>query len=82
MQNYHIITVRHVWSKRNDSPMVRIHSHRFRATKFIPYDNEAGSGSPSLDSAERWLKSKGFNIIGRGEVKDDYILISDTFQSL
>lgn len=82
MENFHLIEVRHFWSKRHDMPMVRVRSNRFKSTIFIPYDNEAGSGSPSLETAAKWLKFNGFDLIGQGETKDDYTLISTTFKSL
>lgn len=77
-------------------PMVKIESERFKQSIRIYYNNDAGAGQPSLDTAIIYLNSliylvedeegkkevKGFNIVGKGEGKDHYYLISTTFQSI
>jgi len=96
MNNYHIIKVKNVFNNRDLMPMVKIESELFQQSKRIYYNNDAGSGQPALDTAIAYLNSlvylveneegkketKGFNIIGKGEGKDHYYLISDTFQPI
>lgn len=79
--NYHILTIKHVGATNTNAAQVKIISERFNASKKIPYSNEAGDGSPCLSTAIAYLHKKGFNIIGKGEGKDHYYLISTTFES-
>lgn len=61
---------------------VRIKSERFEQTIRIPYTNLPGEMSNPVREAKKYLESKGFDIIGQGELKDDYVLISTTFKDL
>jgi len=79
--NFHILIVKHVGATNANGNRVKIISERFGESKIIPYSNEAGSGAPALDTAEIWLRSKGCEIIGHGEGKGHYYVITSTFKS-
>lgn len=83
LPNYHIILVRNMApSNRTLYSRVRIKSERFRSIKYIPYTNSPGEMNESLTEAIKWLKSKGFDIVGKAETESDYILISRTFKDI
>jgi hypothetical protein len=37
---------------------------------------------PYWERAEQYLQSKGFTVIGHGEITDGFIIISETFEPL
>ena len=43
------------------------------------YIDAVDSINTTLDSAENWLKNKGFNIIGYAELKESYIILVDNW---
>jgi hypothetical protein len=76
--NFHILTVKYV-SQTNYAPSrVKIISERFKTSKVIEYNHDL---SNTLEIAEDWLTKNGFNIIGHGEGKGHYYVITDTFKS-
>lgn len=82
LPNYHIIRVNTTKYSETYGQRVSIKSDRFNQLVLIPFANEAGSGSPSLDTAEIYLKSKGHKLIGKGGGDKEYYLISDTFEAI
>lgn len=87
MKNYHILLVRHISpSNKKMYPRVRIKSELHKQSILIPYTNDPGEISNPLKEAEKWLKSKGFPIIGTGELNHDFVIIVDaadySFQKL
>lgn len=74
MKNYHILLVRHKFGF-DLVPRVRIRSQRFEQSVFIPYTNEPGEHVDPVLEAEKWLAKNGHKVIGKGELKDDYVLI-------
>lgn len=84
LQNFHIILVS-VLSLTESKPLrIKVQSDRFKHSVIIPFNNEAGSGAPALESAQNCLESKGFNLIGKGEsaARGCYYIITDTFEPL
>lgn len=81
MKNYHIILVRH-HARANGSIGVRIKTELFKQSIIIPYTNEPGEHISPIKEAIKHLESKGFILIGQGELNNDYILISETFNPL
>lgn len=80
--NYHILIVKHIGATNENAARVKIISERFKCSVKIPYSNEPGVSTPSLDTAILWLTKNGYVITGKGEGKDHYYLITDTFKSL
>jgi len=80
--NYHVLIVKHVGATNENAAQVKIISERFKCSVKIPYTNDPGASTPSLDTAIIWLNKRGYKIIGKGEGKDHYYLITDTFESL
>lgn len=82
LPNYHVLLIRHFWDKRNERVAVKIKSERFEQSIIIPYTNEPDQYTSPITEAYKYLTAKGFDIIGQGELKNDYILISKTFEPL
>lgn len=80
--NYHIIMVQSMGATNTQPARIKLISERFKQSIIIPFTNHAAAFSPALDSAILWLSNKGFNIVGQGEGKDHYYLISTTFEPL
>lgn len=81
LTNFHLIRVKHA-SNSNGDIWVSLYSERFKKSKRIAYNNEAGASSPSLDTAIKWLESQGFDLIGQSETTNHYYIISSTFKSI
>jgi hypothetical protein len=77
MQNLHALTVRYFGATNSNGSRVRITSARFKQAVTIPFDY---SKNHILDMAEEWLISKGFTCLYTAEVKEGYIILSDTFK--
>lgn len=82
MQKYHIIQVKNIGPTNANAARVHIKSERFEQWIIIPYANEPGSPSPAIETAVAYLEKKGHKIIGKGEGKDNYYLISNTFEPI
>lgn len=84
--NYHILIVKTLGANNTRPARVKIISERFKQSVIIWFTNEAGSISPTLETAELWLTNRGHNVIGHGEGKDHHYVICDhvnnSFQSL
>lgn len=79
LQNYHVLKVTYLGPTNNSGSRVKITSDRFKESKTISYDYYYNS---TIDMAQAYLESKGFNLIGKAEGKDCYYLISTTFEGL
>lgn len=79
LPNYHVLEVSHKWSNREQSPMVLIVSRHFRQRVIIHYNINGDGSPPSLQAAINHLTKQGFEIIGRAEGKDCYLVITNTF---
>lgn len=78
INNYHILTVKYIGATNFTGSRVKIISERFKESKTIGYDHDFNN---SLEVAENWLINHGFNLIGHGEGKDHYYVITDSFFS-
>lgn len=78
-KNFHILEAVYVGASNFRGSSVRITSARFEKSKTVPYDY---SSRDALDIAVKYLKKQGFRIIGHGEAKRGYYIVTDTFKSL
>jgi hypothetical protein len=78
-KNYHIIEVRYLGPTNFKGARVSIFSPRFNERKIINFNYEMNS---IADMAIDYLIKSDFNVIGKGESKDGYFIITDTFQPL
>lgn len=78
-QNYHILELKYLPATNTKGTRLKIKSHRFKDSTTIHRDYQYDNFS---DQAIDFLTEKGFNIIGKGEVVNSDILITDTFDSL
>jgi hypothetical protein len=79
LKNYHALTIGYVGATNHRGSRIRIKSDRFEQSILIPYDYEF---SNTLEGAQKYLIDKGFNLVGQGELKDAYLLLTDTFKPL
>jgi hypothetical protein len=78
MKNYHIITVKRLGATNTKGARVKITSERFGDTIILPRNYEFDT---IKDIAVDKLKDT-HDIVGSGETKDSYVLISSTFKAL
>ena len=77
--NFHIIKVSFIgWSDSKGS-RVKLASERFKTSKLISYNHDFNS---TYEVAVDWLNRNGFNVVGKGEGKDCYYIITDTFKAI
>lgn len=80
VENYHIFEVKYLSPTTYKGARVSIKSHRFNQWVVIPYNYRLNSIS---DMAGEYLKERGYNIIGCGELSNgNSVIISDTFEPL
>jgi hypothetical protein len=79
LQNHHILIVKYIGQTNYTPSRVKIISERFKVSKTIEYDHEFNN---TLDIAEDWLKKNGFELVGCGEGKGHYYIITSTFKPL
>lgn len=77
--NYHVLKIDFLGPTNTKPSRVKITSERYEESIIISYDHQYNS---SKEVAAAWLEKMGFNIIGAGQSKNGYYIISDTFQSL
>lgn len=78
LQNFHILTVKYVGATNKNAAQVKIISERFNQSVKISFQH----WNNTIENAEQWLLNSGFNLIGKGEGKDHYYIITDTFEPL
>ena len=78
MKNYHIITVKRLSATNTKGARVKITSERFNDTIILPRNYEFDT---IKDTAINHVKNT-HDIVGSGETRDGYVLISDTFEPL
>lgn len=79
MPNYHLLQVKYLGPTNYRGSRFKIYSGRFNQSVTLDYDQESNS---ALEQAERWLKSRGFKVLGHAEwVAFDFI-VSSTFKGL
>lgn len=79
VQNYHILIIKFHGATNTRGARVSIYSPRFEERKFIDYDYGEYN---IIVMAQNYLEKRGFDIIGKGELKNEYVLISTTFKPL
>lgn len=84
MKNFHILQISFV--PMTDQCLYnrfRIKSQLFKQSVTLPWSNEPGEISTSLKQAEKWLQSKGFDVVGQAEGNSDHdYIITNTFEPL
>jgi hypothetical protein len=78
LENFHILEIKFV-SCLNGASKVRISSDRFGESVLIPWNYEF---SQSIEIAQNYLEKNGFELVGKGETKIGYAIISTTFKGL
>lgn len=79
LQNYHLLRVKYHGATNTKGSRVSITSDRFQQKIVIEYDYSMDS---IYEMAIGELQNRGFEIVGIGELKKEYILISTTFEPL
>ena len=79
LKNYHLLSVKYLGATNYRGSRVKITSDRFEQSVTIPYDYEENT---IAGMAQKYLESKGFELVGLGEAKKGYILVSSTFKPL
>lgn len=79
LQNYHLLRVKYHGATNTIGSRVSITSDRFKQRIYIDYDY---SMNTIHEMATTKLQQRGFEIVGVGELKNEYILISTTFDIL
>lgn len=79
MKNYHLLQIKYLGATNYNGSRIKIISKRFEQSVTIPYDYKYDN---TCEGATAYLESKGYEIIGKGEFGDSYILISTTFEPL
>ena len=79
LQNFHIIEVTYLKPTNTLGSRVKLTSHRFEQSIIISFDYECGY---SDTTAQKWLLSNGFELIGKAESLKGYFFISSTFKGL
>lgn len=74
--NYHILTVKYLGPTNSRGSRIKLISERFEQSHTFAYDYSGNT----LEQAIRKAQELGFNVIGTGEGKDVYFLITDTFK--
>jgi hypothetical protein len=78
-RNYHILEARYRGATMSGGAKCIIHSPRFHQTRSIHYDYSARD---ILEMAVKYLKEKGFTILGHAEATRGYYIISSTFKEM
>lgn len=79
LDNYHILTIKYVGATNNTPGGVKIISERFKQSVKFDFDSNFDN---TIQNAEDWLLRHDFNLIGKGEGKDHYYIITNTFEPL
>lgn len=79
MNVLHVLTIKYRGPKNMGGSKIIIKSERFRQTKWISYESNSGD---MFEQASRFLEKIGFDILGTGEGKDCFYLISSTLKPL
>lgn len=78
-KNYHILEAYYRGATMSGGAKCVIHSPRFKQTRSIAYDYEARD---ILDMATKYLKEKGFTVLGHAEARKGYYIITSTFKEM
>ncbi len=76
-QKLHVLPVIH------NTGQVQITSDYWDETITVPYTNEPGSKvTPEIDTAEKYLLSKGFKLLGASTGKGQHYIVASNYQHL
>lgn len=78
-KNYHIIEAIYQGASNFRGARVKIYSARFHKTRYTTYDYQKRD---ALEMVVDYLVNDGFKIIGHGEAKKGYYIITSTFKSI
>jgi hypothetical protein len=79
MENLMVFKVKYYGATNTSGARVGIVSERFNQKVIIPYDYKYNTAT---DCAEKYLESKGFELVAKAEGKDCMYIISRTFKPL
>lgn len=82
LANYHILIIKTLQATNTKPARVCIKSERFKQSVIMGFSKDADCVSPTIDTAVKYLVSKGFNLIGKCEGADHYYIISTTFETI
>ena len=77
--NYHIIEVKYIGATNTRGSRVKMYDERFKTSKTIDFNYSFNSID---EMAIAYLKNNGFEVIGQGEVKGGFAIITSTFEAL
>lgn len=72
MTNFHLIEVRYLGPTDTKGSRVKLVSDRFKQSVTISYNYEFNN---ARDIAMDWLTRNGHNVVGSGEVGDNYVIV-------
>jgi hypothetical protein len=72
LQNFHLVEVRYLGATNTRGSRVKMISSRFSTSVTTSYNYEFNN---ARDIAIDYLKRQGHNVVGSGEVKDNYVIV-------
>ena len=79
LNNFHAFKVTGVPATNTKPYKVKLFSERFRQSVLLDYSSDTPY---SFDVAEKYLISNGFELAGKAEAGNSYIILSTTFKPL
>lgn len=79
MKNYHIIQSVYVGCTNRIGSRIKLTSHRFKHSKYIPF---GGENWDAYEVTMNWFNANGFIVVGFGEGLKGYYFICETFKPL
>lgn len=79
IKNHHILEVSFVGHSEHKPTRMKISSARFKESVLISYNHDYPN---TFEGAIEWLLNHNFEIVGQGEGKDCYYIITTTFKPL
>jgi len=79
LNNLHAFKVTGVPATNTKPYKVKLFSERFRQSVLLDYSNDTPY---SFDVAEKYLKEQGYEVIGKAEAGNSYMILSTTFKPL
>lgn len=81
MKNFHLIRVEFVASI-NKPDRIKLTSDRFIGHKKVWLNSNDYNGEPIYEIAEKWLSENDFEVLGRGQGKNCFYIVTNTFKPL
>ena len=79
IQNLHLFEIKYLSATNTKGSRIKIYSHRCNQSVTINFTYKHGN---SYGDAVEYLQEKGFNIVGKSEMKNSFAILSDTFEPL